>query len=124
MAGRLFRGMVVLVELDPVVGHEQGRTRPCVVVQNDVGNRYSSTTVIVPLTDAAHVKKPSPIYVLIKKGDGGVTKDSYVLCDQIRTVDQRRFRSVFGSLAPETMLEVDRALLISLGLPFSSTSSS
>jgi mRNA interferase MazF len=122
MVVRPLRGMVVLVELDPVVGHEQGRTRPCVVVQNDVGNRYSSTTVIVPLTDAAHVKKPSPIYVLVKKGDGGATKDSYILCDQIRTVDQRRFRSVFGSLAPETMSAVDRALLISLGLPFNPTS--
>jgi len=76
----------------------------------------------VPLTDAAHVKKPSPIYVLVKKGDGGATKDSYVLCDQIRTVDQRRFRSVFGSLAPETMSAVDRALLISLGLPYSPAS--
>lgn len=117
MPGKPFRGMVVLVELDPVVGHEQGRTRPCVVVQNDIGNRYSSTTVVVPLTDASHVKKPSPIYVPVKKGDGGATKDSYVLCDQIRTVDQRRFRSIFGSLAAETMAAVDNALLISLGLP-------
>ena len=117
MVGRPVRGMVVLVDLEPVVGHEQGRTRPCVVVQNDIGNRYSSTIVIVPLTDAAHIKKPSPIYVQVKKGDGGATKDSFVLCDQIRTVDQRRFRSVFGTLAPETMAAIDKALLISLGLP-------
>jgi mRNA interferase MazF len=116
MAGKPFRGMVVEVALDPVVGHEQGRSRPCVVVQNDVGNRYSSTTIIVPLTDAAHIKAPSPIYVLVKQGDGGTTKDSYILCDQIRTVDQRRFRSVLGTLAAETMASVDRALLISLGL--------
>ena len=121
MIARPLRGMVVLVELDPVIGHEQGRTRPCVVVQNDVGNRFASTTVIVPLTDAIHVKKPSPIYVLVKKGDGGATKDSYVLCDQIRTVDQRRFRNVFGSLAPETMAAVDKALLISLGLSLKPT---
>jgi len=117
MIGKPFRGMVVEVTLDPVVGHEQGRSRPCLVVQNDVGNRYSSTTVIVPLTDAANLKKPSPIYVPVKKGDGGTTKDSYVLCDQIRTVDQRRFRGVYGTLAPATMAAVDRALLISLGLP-------
>ena len=116
MVGKPSRGMVVLVDLEPVVGHEQGRIRPCVVVQNDVGNRYSTTTVIVPLTDAAHVKKPMPIYVLVRKGDGGATKDSFVLCDQIRTVDQRSFRSVFGTLAPETMAAVDQALLISLGL--------
>lgn len=116
MAGKPFRGMVVEVMLDPVVGHEQGRSRPCVVIQNDVGNRFSSTTIILPLTDASHVKKPSPIYVLVKKGDGGATKDSYVLCDQIRTVDQQRFRRVYGTLSPDTMTTIDKALMISLGL--------
>jgi mRNA interferase MazF len=120
MVGKPFRGMVVEVILDPVIGHEQGRSRPCVVVQNDVGNRYSSTTVIVPLTEASNLKKLSPIYVFVKKGDGGTTKDSYVLCDQIRTVDQRRFRGVYGTLSPATMTTVDRALLISLGLPMTS----
>lgn len=116
MAGRPSRGMLIEVGLDPVVGHEQGRSRPCVVVQNDVGNRFSSTTIIVPLTDAAHIRKPSPIYVLVAKGDGGATKNSYALCDQIRTVDQRRFRRIFGTLLPETMAEIDRALKVSLGL--------
>lgn len=117
MAGKPFRGMVVEVSLDPVVGHEQGRTRACVVVQNDVGNRYSSTTIVVPLTDASHIKTPSPIYVLIRKGEGGARKDSFALCDQVRTVDQRRFRSVYGTLPPQTMSRLDAALLISLGLP-------
>jgi len=117
MAGKPFRGMVVEVSLDPVVGHEQGRSRPRVVVQNDVGNRFASTTIIVPLTDAAHIRVPSPIYVLIKKGDGGTTKDSYALCDQIRTVDQRRFKKIFGTLSTEAIAEIDAALLISLGLP-------
>jgi mRNA interferase MazF len=93
-----FRGVVIEVSLDPVVGHEQGRSRPCLVIQNDVGNRFSSTTIVAPLTDASHIKNPSPIYVLVKKGDGGATKDSYVLCDQIRTVDQRRFRNVYGTV--------------------------
>lgn len=117
IAGKPFRGMVVEVSLDPVVGHEQGRSRPCVVVQNDVGNRFSSTTIVVPLTDAANIRKPSPIYVLVKKGDGGTIKESYVLCDQIRTVDQRRFRSVYGTLSPGAMAAIDKALQISLGLP-------
>lgn len=117
MIGKPFRGMVVEVSLDPVVGHEQGRSRPCVVVQNDVGNRFSSTTIIVPMTDAAHIQAPSPIYVLVAKGDGGSTKDSYVLCDQVRTVDQRRFRAVWGALSAETMARIDKALQISLGLP-------
>jgi len=117
MVGKPFRGMVVEVALDPVVGHEQGRSRPCVVVQNDIGNRYSSTTIVVPLTDATHIKKQSPIYVLVTKGDGGTTRDSFVLCDQIRTVDQRRFKTVYGTLSSETMASVDAALLVSLGLP-------
>jgi mRNA interferase MazF len=117
MIGKPLRGMLVEVSLDPVVGHEQGRSRPCVVVQNDVGNRFSSTTIVVPLTAATHIKSPSPIYVMVKKGDGGVTKDSYALCDQIRTVDQQRFRALYGTLSPETMAGIDSALLISLGLP-------
>ena len=117
MIGKPYRGMVVEVSLDPVIGHEQGRSRPCVVVQNDVGNRFATTTIVVPLTAASHISTPSPIYVLVKKGDGGAAKDSYVLCDQIRTVDQQRFRSVYGSLSPETMTAIDAALLISLGLP-------
>ncbi|HWE84996.1 MAG TPA: type II toxin-antitoxin system PemK/MazF family toxin [Terracidiphilus sp.] len=117
MIGKPYRGMVVEVSLDPVIGHEQGKSRPCVVIQNDVGNRFSSTTIVVPLTAASHIKTPSPIYVPVKKGDGGASKDSYALCDQIRTVDQQRFRSVYGSLSPEVMAAVDAALLISMGLP-------
>ena len=117
MIGKPFRGMVVEVSLDPVVGHEQGRSRPCIVVQNDVGNRFSSTTIIVPLTAATHIKSPSPIYVMVKKGDGGTMKDSYALCDQIRTVDQQRFKALYGTLSPETVARIDAALLISLDLP-------
>lgn len=86
------------------------------VVQNDVGNRYSSTAIIVPLTDRVHIKRLSPIYVTVKKGDGGTIKDSVVLCDQIRTVDQKRFGSVYGTLHPDTMVAVNQALRISLGL--------
>jgi len=117
MIGKPYRGMVVEVSLDPVVGHEQGRSRPCVVVQNDIGNRFSTTTIVVPLTAASHITVPSPIYVFVKRGDGGTAKDSYALCDQIRTVDQQRFRSVYGTLSPETMTAIDASLLISLGLP-------
>jgi mRNA interferase MazF len=108
--------MIVEVDLDPVVGHEQGRCRPCVVVQNDAGNRFSSMTIVLPLTDASHIGGPSPIYVPVKKGDGGIRKDSIVLADQIRAVDFQRIGRFFGVLSPETMRAVDRALGISLGL--------
>jgi mRNA interferase MazF len=117
VTARIVRGQIVEVDLDPVVGHEQGRCWPCVVVQNDVSNRFASTAIVVPLTDAKHIAHRSPIYVLATKGDGGLKKDSLVLCDQIRTVDRQRFGRFIGFLAPETMKAVDRALLISLGLP-------
>jgi len=114
--GRPSRGMILEVDLDPVVGHEQGRSRPCIVVQNDAGNRFSSMTIVVPLTDANRVGAPSHIYVLVKKGDGGLRKDSIALSDQIRAVDLERVGRVIGVLSPWTMTAVDRALAISLGL--------
>ena len=116
VTARTVRGQIVEVDLDPVVGHEQGRSRPCVVVQNDVSNRFASTSIVVPLTDAKNFAHLSPVYVLAPKGDGGLKKECLVLCDQIRTVDQQRFGRFFGVLLPETMRKVDRALLISLGL--------
>lgn len=116
MSGRPMRGQIVEVDLDPVVGHEQGRLRPCVVVQNDVSNRFASTTIVVPLTDAKNIPHCSPIYVLARRGDGGLKKDSLVLCDQIRTVDELRFGRFFGVLSPLAMAAVDHALGISLGL--------
>jgi len=116
VTGPIARGQIVAVDLDPVVGHEQGRLRPCVVVQNDVSNRFATTTIVVPLTDARSIPDPSPIYVRVARGDGGLKKDSLVLCDQIRTVERQRFGRFFGVLSPETMRQVDRALLISLGL--------
>ncbi len=116
MTDRPVRGMIVEVDLDLVVGHEQGCARPCIVVQNNAGNRYSSMTIVVPLTDATRIGGPSHIYVLVKKGDGGLRKDSIALSDQIRAVDLQRVGRSFGVVSAETMTAVDRALQISLGL--------
>lgn len=116
MTGRPVRGMIVEVDLDPVVGHEQGRALPCVVVQNDAGNRFSSMTIVVPFTDATHIRRPSAIYALVRKGEGGLRKDSILLGDQIRAVDLTRVGRMMGVLSPATMMEIDRALQISLGL--------
>ncbi len=116
MLGKCFRGMVVDVELDPVVGHEQGKRRPCIVVQNDVGNQYSPTTIIAPVTGAEHVRRLSPVHVLLEQGEGGLKKKSVVLCDQVRTVDQRRFRTVHGKISDAVMERIDEALRVSLEL--------
>lgn len=116
MSFRPLRGMVIAIDLDPVIGHEQGRKRPCVVVQNDVSNRFSSTVIVVPLTDLKHIKIESPAYVLLRKGDGGIGKDSCVLCDQIRVVDMQRCSKIYGTLSAEAMDAIDMALTIVLGL--------
>ena len=116
MSAHIVRGQIVEVDLDPVIGHEQGRMRPCVVVQNNAGNRFSSTTIVVPLTSTSRIGAPSPIYVSIPKGDGGLKKNSVALTDQIRTVDFQRIGRSFGILSAETMQKVNLALAISLGL--------
>jgi len=112
----ILRGDVVRVELNPIKGSEQtGHARPCVIVQNDVGNRYSSTTIIVPLTDAAN-KEVYPHQILIPKGEGSLTKDSIAKCEQIRVISRERIKSTMGTLRPESIARLDDALKTSLGL--------
>jgi len=115
-SGDVVRGDVVEVNLDPTVGTEIKKTRPCVVVQNNVGNKYSRRTIIVPATDAEHVAKPFAIHVLVTAGDGGFSKPSVVLCDQIRAVDKSRLVRTLGRLSSSTMARLDAALKISLAL--------
>jgi mRNA interferase MazF len=116
MLGKCVRGMVVDVDWEPVVGHEQGKRRPCVVIQNDVGNTYSSITIVAAITGAEHVKKLSRVQVLLPKGTAGLEKESVVLCDQIRSVDQRRLRTVRGKIPEDLMRQVDGAVKVSLAL--------
>ena len=92
------------------------KTRPCVVVQNDIGNRNSQLTIIVPTTDAEGAKAPSPIYIPVPRGEGGLLKDSLVVCNQIRTVDESRLGEVLGKLSDSIMAKIDQALKISLAL--------
>ena len=116
MPGKCARGAVIKINLDPVVGHEIRKARPCVVIQNDVGNAHSHLTIVAAIEGAEHVPKLYPVNVLVRKGEGGLTKDSVVLCNQIRTVDESRFVEFFGKLSDPTMTAVDRALRISLAL--------
>lgn len=114
--GKCVRGAIVDISLDPAVGHEIRKTRPCLVVQNDVGNRFSTVTIVVPVGGAEHVAKPYPIHVPIPKGEAGLVKDSVAMCNQIRCVDEARFGKTYGHVSPATMAKVDQALKVSLGL--------
>jgi mRNA interferase MazF len=110
------RGDIVRVLLDPTVGTEIGKTRPCVVVQNNVGNEYSPRTIVIPATGAENVVRTFPIHVHVDAGEGGFSKASMILCDQIRTVDKGRLMHVIGHLTASTMVKVDAAVKISLAL--------
>lgn len=116
MPGKCVRGDVVVINLDPAIGSEHNKTRPCVVIQNDTGNKYSPVLIVAIITGAEHVPKRYPVDVPIKKGDGGLLKDSVVQCNLIRSVDERRLVKVLGHLSDGVMQQVDEALKISLAL--------
>ena len=108
------RGDVVVVRLDPAEGHEMKKTRPAVVVQNDIGNRNSSTTIVAPVTGTY---REYPFEVFVGADGSPLEKDSSIRLDQIRTVSvPKRIHSVAGSLGGATMREVDEALKLSLAL--------
>jgi mRNA interferase MazF len=102
------RGDVFLVNLDPVVGPEVGKTRPAIVLQNEMANRTSPTVTVVPLS--AKVERVFPFQVLIPSGEGGLPRDSKALCEQIRTLSTKRLLQHLGSLPPERLEEIRTAL--------------
>ena len=109
------RGDIVLVDLDPKKGSEQGKTRPALVIQNDTGNRYSPTTIVAPLTSS--YEKVYPVNVEVRSEGTALEKDSVVLLNQIATVDiEARIIKRLGRLSDEKMKEVDEAIKLSLGL--------
>lgn len=108
------RGDVVVVRLDPAEGHEMKKTRPALVVQNDVGNKNSSTTIVAPATGTY---RGYPFEVLVEAAESPFEKDSSIRLDQIRVVSmEKRIHSVLGAVDTTTMGEVDEALKLSLGL--------
>ena len=108
------RGDLFSACLDPVVGSEQGDIRPVLVIQNDVGNRYSPTVIVLAVTGQLN-KARLPTHVPIACEGTGLMKDSVVLAEQIRTLDKRRLRERIGTLRPEVMARVSEALKVSLG---------
>ena len=103
MPGKVVRGTVIEVNLDPTLGREMAKTRPCVVIQNDIGNATSPVTIVAVITGGDNVPKLYPVNVKVQKGDGGLTKDSVVRCNQIKTVDEIRFGKVYGKLSSTSM---------------------
>ena len=112
----ILRGDLFSACLDPVVGSEQGGIRPVLVVQNDVGNRYSPTVIVLAVTGQVN-KTRLPTHVPVAAGKTGLQKDSVVLAEQIRTLDKRRLRERIGCLEPEVMQKVSEAMMVSLGFP-------
>jgi len=111
------RGDVVIVELSPTKGSEQRGVRPCLVVQNDVGNRYAPTTIVAPFTSNYDPDDTYPFEVEVEASDSALNQDSVVLLNQIQTVDiDERVRRVVGSLSTARMAKVDYAIRESLGL--------
>ncbi|TFD95313.1 MULTISPECIES: type II toxin-antitoxin system PemK/MazF family toxin [Jeotgalibacillus] len=109
------RGDVFFADLSPVVGSEQGGVRPVLIIQNDIGNRFSPTVVVAAIT--AQIQKAKlPTHVEISSKRNGFERDSVILLEQIRTLDKQRLTDKITHLDDETMDKVDEALQISLGL--------
>lgn len=102
------RGEVYQVALDPVIGSETGKTRPAVVVQNDLANRSSPTVTIIPIS--SRVARVYPFQVRILEGEGGLARESKALCEQIRTVSRQRLRERLGELPQQRLHEIRQAL--------------
>ena len=107
------RGDIFYADLDPIIGSEQGGVRPVLVVQNNVGNRYSPTVVVLPISSAKKNNMPTHIHIC---GSKMLSKDSVVLAEQIRTIDRNRLKSYVGSIGFEIMEKVDKAVKISIGV--------
>ncbi len=109
------RGDIYLVNFDPTLGAEIRKTRPALVLQNDIANRHSPITIVAAISS----KFDEPLYpmeVFIAQAEGGLSVDSVVLLNQIRSIDRRRLTKRLGAVRPTTMEKVERAIQISLGL--------
>lgn len=109
------RGDIFYADLSPVVGSEQGGIRPVIIIQNDVGNKYSPTVIVAAITSQIN-KAKLPTHVEISSEEYGLNKDSVVLLEQIRTLDKKRLKEKIGHMTENDMKKVDEALSISVGL--------
>ncbi len=109
------RGDIFYADLSPVVGSEQGGIRPVLIVQNDVGNKFSPTVIAAAIT-SQRFKTNLPTHIRVNAAGSGLAKDSIILLEQVRTLDKRRLRERMGCLPPVDMTRVDEALSVSLGI--------
>ena len=109
------RGDIYYADLSPVVGSEQGGIRPVLIVQNDVGNKFSPTVIAAAITSQKD-KTKLPTHISVSSENCGLAKDSIVLLEQIRTIDKRRVREHMGHLSETQMSQVDSAIAVSFGL--------
>ena len=109
------RGDIFYADLSPVIGSEQGGTRPVLVVQNDVGNKFSPTVIVAAITSQIN-KAKMPTHIEIGAAESGLLKDSVILLEQVRTIDKKRLREKIGRLSDELITQVDEALGISFGI--------
>lgn len=108
------RGELYYADLSPVIGSEQGGVRPVLILQNDVGNRYSPTVIVCAITSKI-TKAKLPTHVELSAGQFGLIKNSVALLEQLRTLDKRRLKTKVGELNEQAMRKIERATLISLG---------
>lgn len=109
------RGDIFYADLSPVIGSEQGGVRPVVVLQNDVGNKYSPTTIVAAITSQLN-KAKLPTHVNVDSKGVPLPKNSVILLEQIRTIDKKRLREKIGTFNEDIMSEIDRAMKVSLNI--------
>lgn len=112
---QISRGDIYYADLSPVVGSEQGGLRPVLIIQNDVGNRYSPTVIAAAITSRI-TKTQLPTHIGVTGASSGLAKDSVILLEQVRTIDKRRLREKIGHADAYTMEQVSGALSVSFGL--------
>src|SRR3954447_19707944 len=109
------RGEIYWVNLDPTIGSEIAKTRPALIISNNIGNQYADRVIVAPISSGS-LGKIYPFEVHLNPGEGGLPKESKILLDQIRTLDKSRLGQPIGTLSPERLEEVNRAIRISLAV--------
>jgi mRNA interferase MazF len=112
----MFRGEVYQANLDPIAGSEQGGTRPVLIVSRDSLNANAPIVIVVPLTSRANKKRLYPTHVELAAGEAALSKDSIVLCEQVRAISKNRLTKRIGQMSSQRMALVDAKLMIALDL--------